>query len=172
MRLTRFSDIGLRVLMYLERAGERPHPVTVAEIGKQFDIPLNHLVKVVGQLAKLGWVKAIRGRNGGLRLAADAATLTIGQVLRKLEGEEDELVDCEGTNCALQLDCQLRGMLRAGMRAFYEAMDRYTLAQATAGGTGEQVVRMHRMFWSGAGAAAVDADAEADAIAAASATPG
>ena len=152
MRLTRFSDIGLRVLIYLERAGERPHPVTVAEIGKQFDIPLNHLVKVVGQLAKLGWVQATRGRNGGLRLAADPATLTIGQVLRKLEGEEDELVDCEGTDCALKLDCQLRGMLRAGMRAFYEAMDRYTLAHATAGGTGEQVVHMHRMFWDGAAA--------------------
>jgi Rrf2 family nitric oxide-sensitive transcriptional repressor len=152
MRLTRFSDIGLRVLIYLERAGERPHPVTVAEIGKQFDIPLNHLVKVVGQLAKLGWVQATRGRNGGLRLAADPATLTIGQVLRKLEGEEDELVDCEGTDCALKLDCQLRGMLRAGMRAFYEAMDRYTLAHATAGNTGEQVVRMHRMFWDGAAA--------------------
>jgi Rrf2 family transcriptional regulator, nitric oxide-sensitive transcriptional repressor len=152
MRLTRFSDIGLRVLIYLERAGERPHPVTVAEIGKQFDIPLNHLVKVVGQLAKLGWVQATRGRNGGLRLAADPATLTIGQVLRKLEGEEDELVDCEGTDCALKMDCQLRGMLRAGMRAFYEAMDRYTLAHATAGNTGEQVVRMHRMFWDGAAA--------------------
>jgi len=152
MRLTRFSDIGLRVLIYLERAGERPHPVTVAEIGKQFDIPLNHLVKVVGQLAKLGWVQATRGRNGGLRLAADPATLTIGQVLRKLEGEDDELVDCEGTDCALKLDCQLRGMLRAGMRAFYEAMDRYTLAHATAGTTGEQVVRMHRMFWDGAAA--------------------
>jgi Rrf2 family nitric oxide-sensitive transcriptional repressor len=151
MRLTRFSDIGLRVLMYLERAGERPHPVTVAEIGKQFDIPLNHLVKVVGQLAKLGWVQATRGRNGGLRLAADPARLTIGQVLRKLEGEDDELVVCEGTNCALRMDCQLRGMLRAGMRAFYDAMDRYTLAQTTQGGTGEQVVRMHRMFWSGAG---------------------
>lgn len=149
MRLTRFSDIGLRVLIYLERAGERVHPVTVAEIGAQFDLPLNHLVKVVGQLAKLGWVKSMRGRNGGLRLAADPATLTIGQVLRKLEGDEDELIDCEGSNCALKMDCQLRGMLRAGMRAFYEAMDRYTLADATAGATGEQVIRMHRMFWAG-----------------------
>jgi len=155
MRLTRFSDIGLRVLMYLEHAGERPHPVTVAEIGRQFDIPLNHLVKVVGQLAKLGWVTAIRGRNGGLRLAADPARLTIGQVLRKLEGDEDELVDCVGTNCALQMDCQLRGMLRAGMRAFYTAMDAYTLSQATAGATGEQVIRMHRMFWQGQPAAEV-----------------
>jgi Rrf2 family nitric oxide-sensitive transcriptional repressor len=150
MRLTRFSDIGLRVLIYLERAGERAQPVTVAEISSQFDIPLNHLVKVVGQLAKLGWIKATRGRNGGLRLLADPATLTIGQVLRKLEGEEDELVDCEGTDCALKLDCQLRRMLRAGMRAFYDAMDRYTLSQATSGATGEQVMRMHKMFWSAA----------------------
>ena len=147
MRLTRFSDIGLRVLIYLERAGERPHPVTVAEIASQFDIPLNHLVKVVGHLARAGWVHAMRGRNGGLRLAADAATLTVGQVLRELEGD-DELVDCVGTNCALSLDCQLRGMLRAGMRAFYQEMDRYTLAQVTGGTTGEQIVRMHRKFWS------------------------
>lgn len=165
MRLTRFSDIGLRVLIYLERAADpahpRSHPVTAAEIGSQFDIPLNHLVKVVGQLAKLGWVEARRGRNGGLRLLADPATLTIGQVLRKLEGDGEndgsELVDCEGTQCALKMDCQLRGMLRAGMRAFYEAMDRYTLAQATSGATGEQVIRMHRMFWSGPRAGAEDA---------------
>ena len=148
MRLTRFSDIGLRVLIYLERAGERPHPVTVAEIGKQFEIPLNHLVKVVGHLARAGWVRALRGRNGGLRLAADPNVLTVGQVLRELEGD-DELADCEGTKCALSLDCQLRGALKAGMRAFYEEMDRYTLARITEGGTGEQVVKMHRMFWSG-----------------------
>ncbi|QNA87542.1 Rrf2 family transcriptional regulator [Massilia sp. Dwa41.01b] len=148
MRLTRFSDIGLRVLIYLERAGERPHPVTVAEIAKQFDIPLNHLVKVVGHLARAGWVQATRGRNGGLRMAADPSTLTVGQVLRELEGD-DELVDCEAAKCGLSLDCQLRGILKAGMRAFYQEMDRHTLAHVTAGATGEQIVRMHRMFWSG-----------------------
>jgi Rrf2 family nitric oxide-sensitive transcriptional repressor len=145
MRLTRFSDIGLRALIYLERAGERPHPVTVAEIGAQFDIPQNHLVKVVGHLARVGWVHATRGRNGGLRLAADPARLTVGQVLRELEGD-DELIDCEGSNCALALDCQLRGLLKTGMRAFYEAMDRFTLSELTSGSTGEQVVRMQRMF--------------------------
>ncbi len=150
MRLTRFSDIGLRVLIYLERAGERPHPVTVAEIATQFDLPLNHLVKVVGHLARAGWVRATRGRNGGLRLAADPQVLTVGQVLRELEGD-DELVDCEGTKCALSLDCQLRGVLHAGMRAFYAEMDRYTLARITEGSTGEQIVRMHKMFWSGPG---------------------
>lgn len=149
MRLTRFSDIGLRVLIYLERAGSRPHPVTVAEIAAQFDIPLNHLVKVVGQLARVGWVHALRGRNGGLRLVADAATLTVGQVLRELEGQ-DELVDCVGTDCALQRDCALRAALQAGMRAFYQELDRHTLASITAGNTGEQIVLMHKMFWRAA----------------------
>ncbi len=145
MRLTRFSDIGLRVLIYLARAGEVRGPVTVAEIGAQFDIPVNHLVKVVGQLSRTGWVLATRGRNGGLRLAADPATLKIGTVLRELEGD-NELVDCVGTNCQLSANCHLRGALVVGMAAFYAAMDGYTLAQLTQGSTGEQIVRMHRRF--------------------------
>jgi Rrf2 family transcriptional regulator, nitric oxide-sensitive transcriptional repressor len=145
MRLTRFSDIGLRVLIYLARTGERRSAVTVAEIGAQFELPVNHLVKVVGELARSGWVNATRGRNGGLRLAADPATLCIGTVLRVLEGE-NELVDCEGSGCRLAGDCRLRDALKTGMRAFYSAMDGYTLAQLTQGVTGEQIVRMHRTF--------------------------
>jgi Rrf2 family nitric oxide-sensitive transcriptional repressor len=145
MRITRFSDIGLRVLIYLKCASAARAPVTMAEIATQFDIPVNHLVKVVGQLSRTGWVLATRGRNGGLRLSADPAALRIGVVLRELEGET-ELVDCEGSRCSLSMDCRLRDALKAGLRAFYGAMDSYTLSDVTEGGTGEQVVRMHRMF--------------------------
>ena len=67
MKLTRFSDIGLRVLMYLARESRSPS-VTVAEVATQFDVPHNHLVKVVGMLARIGWVDAVRGRNGGISL--------------------------------------------------------------------------------------------------------
>ena len=145
MRLTRFSDIGLRVLIYLARAGDDRGPVTVAELATQFAVPANHLVKIVGHLAKVGWVKATRGRNGGLRLGTDAATLKIGAVLRELEGDT-ELADCEGSDCVLRKDCRLRGALAIGMRAFYDAMDGFTLADITAGRTGEQIVRMHRRY--------------------------
>lgn len=145
MRLTRFSDIGLRVLIYLARAGERRSPVTVAEIAAQFALPVNHLVKVVGQLARAGWVGATRGRNGGLRLAIDPAMLKIGTVLRELEGDT-ELVDCEGNGCQLSGDCLLRAALKAGMRAFYGTMDGYTLAMIVQGNAGEQIVQMHRTF--------------------------
>ena len=153
MHLTRFTDIGLRVLIYLARAGERRVPVTVSEIAAQFALPVNHLVKVVGHLARAGWVCATRGRNGGLRLAADPATLSIGVVLRELEGDS-ELVDCDGTGCRLSGDCQLRAALRTGMQAFYGAMDKVTLAHVTNGNTGEKIVRMHRMFLDQGGGAA------------------
>lgn len=145
MRLTRFSDIGLRVLIYLAQSGERRVPVTVAEIGAQFELPVNHLVKVVGQLARVGWITATRGRNGGLRLAADPAVLRVGAVLRELEGDT-ELIDCQGSGCRLSGDCNLRDALKAGMRAFYGALDGYTLAQVSQGATGEHIVRMHRTF--------------------------
>lgn len=145
MRLTRFSDIGLRVLIYLARAGEDRGPVTVAELATQFGVPANHLVKIVGHLNKVGWVKATRGRNGGLRLATDAAALRIDAVLRELEGDT-ELADCEGSDCVLRQDCRLRGALATGMRAFYDAMNGFTLAQITDGSTGEQIVRMHRRY--------------------------
>lgn len=148
MRLTRFSDIGLRVLIYLARAGERSVPVTIAEIASQFDLPVNHLVKVVGELGRHGWIQATRGRNGGLRLQVLPASLKIGAVLRKLEGEA-ELADCSGQSCRLSPDCILRGALAEGLRAFYDAMDRYTLADVTKGSTGQQVVRMHREFMQG-----------------------
>lgn len=145
MRLTRYSDIGLRVLIYLSRAGQDREPVTVAEVATQFDIPVNHLVKVVGALARAGWVQAMRGRKGGIRLGVDPSALRIGIVLRELEGDT-ELVDCEGQRCKLSQDCLLRDALAAGMKSFYDTMDGYTLADLTRGSTGEQIVRMHRMF--------------------------
>jgi Rrf2 family nitric oxide-sensitive transcriptional repressor len=145
MRLTQFSDIGLRVLIYLAGADKQRALVTVGEIARQFDIPANHLVKVVGHLARMGWIQASRGRHGGLRLLADPATLHLGTVLRELEGDA-ELVDCEGQNCRLSKNCELRGALAAGLRAFYDAMDRYVLADVTAGAVGEQIIVMHRNF--------------------------
>ncbi|MEB0136361.1 Rrf2 family transcriptional regulator [Actimicrobium sp. CCC2.4] len=145
MRLTRYSDIGLRVLIYLARAGTRESPVTVAEIAAQFDIPINHLIKVAGHLARTHWVDATRGRNGGLRLAVDASTLQVGIILLELEGK-DELIDCDGLACHLRKDCILRDALKIGLQAFYDAMNTYTLADLCKGKTGEQIVQMHRTF--------------------------
>lgn len=147
MRITRFSDIGLRVLIYLAGADKHRALVTAAEISRQFDIAPNHLVKVVGQLAKLGWIQALRGRKGGLLLLADPTTLRLGDVLRQLEGDA-ELVDCEAQQCQLSKHCLLRGAMAVGLRAFYGAMDQYVLADVSGGIVGEQIIVMHRNFLS------------------------
>ncbi|MCG2586684.1 Rrf2 family transcriptional regulator [Massilia sp. TS11] len=147
MHLTRFSDIGLRVLLYLAKAGDERRPVTVAEIANQFTIPQNHLVKVVAHLAHTGWVYSQRGRNGGLRLQADPQQLRLGTVLKNLEGE-NELIDCDKMACTLLSDCRLRAAMRVGMKAFYDTMDKYSLDDMARGHTGEKLVQMHRMFLS------------------------
>jgi Rrf2 family nitric oxide-sensitive transcriptional repressor len=148
MRVTRFTDIGMRVLLYLHgnrAARQSLAPITVAEIAAQFDVPANHLVKTVGRLAKMGLVDATRGRNGGVRLSDGAGDARLGQVMRGLEGD-DELIDCEGLRCALSAHCRLRGALHEGVEAFYRALDNYTLADACDDPTSLQVQKMHRAF--------------------------
>jgi Rrf2 family nitric oxide-sensitive transcriptional repressor len=144
MQLTRFSDLGLRVLMYLTQH-ERPETVTISEIATQFDVPVNHLTKVVHRLGQLGWVSTLRGRKGGLRLARPAVDIRVGEVVRAMEGHE-ALIDCEGLQCRLTGACLLRGALKDALDAFYHSLDRHSLADICAGRTGEAIIRMHRQF--------------------------
>jgi len=147
MQLTRFTDLGLRVLMYLTHR-DREQPVTIAEIAAQFSVPHNHLVKVVNRLGKLGWIVATRGRSGGLRLALDPSLLTLGTVLRQLEGAT-ELIDCAEPPCALRGGCRLKSTLNDALEAFYQVMDRSTLADVVGTPTGETIIRLHRQYLGG-----------------------
>lgn len=144
MQLNRFTDFGLRILMYLTQH-ERDLPVTVAEIAAQFEVPHNHLVKVANRLTKLGWVTAVRGRHGGLRLAVAPRELRLGQVLRALESHE-RLIDCGSPPCPLSRACGLAAALDQGLKAFYDRMDEYTLADVTGHKTGDIIIRMHRQL--------------------------
>lgn len=148
MQLTRFTDFGLRMLMYLSKH-DRTTPITIAEIAGQFDVPHNHLIKVANRLGKLGLVKALRGRNGGLVLAVPAESIRLGEALRGLEGDTP-LVNCDAPPCALGGNCLLSGALRAGLAAFYDRMNEYTLADVSAGRTEMAIITMHRNFLSAA----------------------
>ena len=142
MLLNRFTDFGLRILMYLTQH-ERALPITVTEISTQFDVPHNHLVKVSNKLVKLGLVSAIRGRNGGLRLALPADQIKLGDVLQALEGHM-QVIDCEKPPCPLNRSCGLQGALAEGLRAFYEKLNQYTLADITARQTGTAILQLQR----------------------------
>jgi len=127
MRLTRYSDFSLRVLMYL--AVRPAHLATIEEISQAFGISKAHLMKVVHELGRAGFVETTRGRGGGLRLACALDEVTVGDVVRQMEDKLD-LVECfdPATNrCLITPVCALRGVLEEALDAFLETLDGYTL---------------------------------------------
>jgi Rrf2 family nitric oxide-sensitive transcriptional repressor len=132
MRLTAFTDFGLRVLMVL--ASDPRRSFTTAEIAGAFGISRNHQTKVVAALAQAGFVATQRGQGGGFRLARPADELRLGEVIRSLEASQ-AMVECfraDGGACRLAPDCRLRHRLAAGWTAFLTELDRTTLTQCAA----------------------------------------
>lgn len=127
MRLTRYSDYALRVLMYMGVSGERL--VTIDEISDAYGISRNHVMKVVYNLGRLGHIRTVRGRNGGMTLAREPGAINLGKLVREMENDL-ALVECLGPDnrCCLAPGCLLKGALDEAMAAFMGVLDRYTLA--------------------------------------------
>ena len=126
MRLTSYSDYAMRVLLYL---GARDDKLcSVAEMASAYGISHNHLVKVLNDLGKAGYVASVRGRFGGFRLARPAADINIGALLRHTEGDV-HLVDCP--SCVLAGGCGASSVLDEALAAFFAVLDRCSLAELT-----------------------------------------
>lgn len=127
MQLTKFSDYALRVLMYTHTAGGRL--VTIDEIATAFQISRAHLMKVVNTLTRAGYLTAVRGRSGGLRLARPAEQIRLGEVVRTTE-PDFALVECfaQGNRCSISGCCRLARVLDQALSAFLEVLDSSTLA--------------------------------------------
>lgn len=127
MRVTRYTDYALRVLMYLAATDER---ATIADIASRYGISKNHLMKVVQQLNQLGYVSATRGKSGGLRLGRVPDAIHLGQLVRDTEADFHivECFDSATDTCALTPACQLKNVFNEALNAFLAVLDQYTLA--------------------------------------------
>jgi Rrf2 family nitric oxide-sensitive transcriptional repressor len=140
MRLSLATDFSLRLLMYLA-AAEHGVWVTTSEVARAFGISLHHLHKAVAELARAGYVEALQGRAGGVRLAMEPAAIRLGTVVERLEGSGC-LVDCLRGPCPLAGRCILKGALDGAERGFIQALDRFTLADVVAQPTGRALRSM------------------------------
>ncbi len=130
MRLTRYTDYALRVLMYL--AAQPDQFCAISKISADYGISHNHLTKVVHDLGRLGFVQSLRGRNGGIQLARPASEITVGAVVRMTE-DNFKLADCE--TCVIAPGCGLNPVLEEAANAFLAVIDRYTLSELCRNGT-------------------------------------
>ncbi|SHE79344.1 RrF2 family transcriptional regulator [Streptoalloteichus hindustanus] len=131
MHLARFTDLALRAIVLLGARQDGPR-LTVDDVAKAVHAPRHHVAKAVHRLGQLGVLETVRGRAGGLALAAGAASTTVGWLVRELEGT-GELVDCEQPPCPFRGDCRLRRALRTAQHAFLAALDEVTIADLIAG---------------------------------------
>ncbi len=128
MKLTSFSDFGLRALLVLASSA-RPS-WSSAELSLKLGVSRDHLVKVLQRLAAGGYVQTSRGAGGGVALARDPGAIRLGAVLSWLE-EGQALAECfraDSGACVLTPNCALRSRLDRARRAFYAELDRDTLA--------------------------------------------
>lgn len=87
-------------------------------------------MKISNRLVHAGFVKAIRGRSGGIALARQPDDISLASVIRATE-PQCPLVDCAG--CQLLLGCILPRILDEAERAFAAVLDRYTLGDLLRG---------------------------------------
>jgi Rrf2 family nitric oxide-sensitive transcriptional repressor len=128
MRLTSFTDYGLRMLMRMAGAPERAF--STADLAAEFGLSRNHLAKIMQRLAQAGLVATRRGGGGGAVLARRPEDIRLGAVVRLLE-EGQPLVEClseGGGACVIDGRCGLKARLRRAEAVFLAELDRTTLA--------------------------------------------
>jgi Rrf2 family nitric oxide-sensitive transcriptional repressor len=128
MRLTSFTDYGLRMLMRMASDPERAF--STADLAEEFGLSRNHLTKIMQQLARGGIVTTKRGGGGGAVLCKSPRNIRLGQIVLLLE-EGQSLVECmgvPGANCSLDRCCRLKARLRRAEAKFIEDLDKSTLA--------------------------------------------
>lgn len=127
MRITKRTNIAIRVLMYCSAHRERL--VTKSEIAEVCKASENHLAQVINQLGQMGVINTQRGRNGGLELARDPKEIEIGAIFRVMEAPvpvAECFADADST-CPLVSACRLRHALQEAVEAFYKRLDGVTL---------------------------------------------
>ncbi len=124
MKLTKQTDFALRTLLYLAKQ-EKGKRIFAQEIADAYDIPINHLTKIVNKLSVLGYIRTYRGRNGGIELGKAQQEIIIRDVIIDFEPSLNP-ADCG--NCRLNTDCKLQPLLSTASDAFLQSLAQTNLA--------------------------------------------
>lgn len=127
MRLTTKGRYGMRLVLDIAQH-ERYGPVSMAETSLRQDISAKYLERLVGELQRAGIVKSLRGREGGHLLAVPPEKITVGEIVRVLEGESAQLACSHNRlSCPRSVHCLTRAIWVAADQAMFEKLDSVTV---------------------------------------------
>jgi Rrf2 family nitric oxide-sensitive transcriptional repressor len=132
VQISAYSDYSLRVLMHAALCS--PARITIDEVALAFGISRHHLVKIVHDLGRSGYLETYRGIGGGFTLARPADEIGVGDVVR-LGEESERVIECKRMRegpCRIRSVCRLKGVLDEAAAAFFAVLDRYSLADLVA----------------------------------------
>lgn len=127
MKLTTRSRYGTRMLLDLAQNGGGG-PVRVSEIANRQGISVKYLEKLSRILKKAGLIRSMRGSKGGHLLAKPPADISMGEIVRALEGDLN-LVTCwtERTSCPRLKTCATSKLWQEVSKALLERLDSMSL---------------------------------------------
>lgn len=130
----------MRVLMFCATYPQRQH--RSADIAAACNVSVNHLMQVVPVLHRQGYIRATRGRSGGVELATLPEQVKVGEVFRHFEASLPfaECFSETGNTCPLTPACRLRSALEQALEAFYTSLDDVTLASLVQGNSGLEML--------------------------------
>lgn len=143
MQISRTEEHGLRLVTRLAAEGGQ---LTVGEMAAIEEIPEPTVAKVLLALRRAGLVRAVRGRNGGYRLAAEAHEITVSRVLEALgqplfEGRFCRSLDSDSEmSCPHDAGCGIRPVWQHIESLIVSVLEKTTLSDLLAG---EESVREH-----------------------------
>lgn len=126
MKLTKQTDFAFRTLLFLaSKPGEQLS--SIQQVCDFYDISANHVSKVVMRLVRLGYVEAVRGKGGGIRLGCPPESIPLLNVVTEFETTLRP-INCSEQPCKVIRSCRLKSVLGVAMQAFLDALSGYTLA--------------------------------------------
>src|SRR5215510_623886 len=129
LRFTKRADYGLMAIHYIAIHDDLG-AVNAKRIAEEFSIPQELLAKILQRLAKQRLIMSHNGPKGGYVLARRPTEITLGQVIRALEGPIN-IVECleEDSECPQMARCNLRRPVRKIQAAISQMLDTMSLAE-------------------------------------------
>ncbi|TMQ28162.1 MAG: Rrf2 family transcriptional regulator [Candidatus Rokuibacteriota bacterium] len=129
LRFTKRADYGLMAIHYIAIHDEGA--VSAKRIAEEFSIPQELLAKILQRLAKQRLIVSHNGPKGGYVLSRRAAEISVGEVIRALEGPINIVSCLEDSECPQMERCSLRRPVQKLQAAITQMLDTMSLAELT-----------------------------------------